>query len=232
MRASRSVMASSARANWRRALPPRSSEAFSARPLASTATVSLVDWSLSTVMRLNEPSTARRSTRGSESRATNASGGRKHNNVAKCGALIPSHLAMQAMVTGRPATSTSSAASFGLVSVVMIASAARRPPCGDSPITSLGSPARILSMGSGWPMTPVDAMSTWRGAIRSSSPVIRVISRASLIPCSPVQTLEQPAEARIAWARPSRTCSCETSTGAPLIWLVVNTAAARAGEDE
>ncbi len=139
---------------------------------------------------------------------------------------------MPPMVTGRPATSTRRAASFGRVSVVMIASAARRPPWGERPFTSLGNPARILSIGSGCPITPVDAISTWRGEMRSSSPVMRVISRASLMPCSPVHTLEQPADARIAWARPSRTCSCETSTGAPLIWLVVNTAAARAGDEE
>jgi hypothetical protein len=96
----------------------------------------------------------------------------------------------------------------------------------------LGSPARILSIGSGWPITPVEAIRTCRGGIRSSSPVMRVISRASFTPCSPVHTLEQPAEARMAWARPSRTCSCDTSTGAPLTWFVVNTAAARAGEEE
>ena len=61
---------------------------------------------------------------------------------------------------------------------------------------------------------------------------MRVISRASLTPCSPVQTFEHPLEATMAWARPSRTCSWETSTGAPFTWFLVNTAAARAGEDE
>src|SRR6266853_1965278 len=113
MRARRSVMASSARANWRSPLPPRSSDAFSASPLASRATVSLVDWSPSTVMRLNERSTERRSTRGSESRATIASVARKQNIVAMCGSSMPTPLAMPPMVTGRPATSTRRAASFG-----------------------------------------------------------------------------------------------------------------------
>ncbi|OLC39138.1 MAG: hypothetical protein AUH81_02460 [Candidatus Rokubacteria bacterium 13_1_40CM_4_69_5] len=43
IRASRAVSASRPRANCRRPRPPVSSGAFSARPLASTATVSLVD---------------------------------------------------------------------------------------------------------------------------------------------------------------------------------------------
>ena len=52
------------------------------------------------------------------------------------------------------------------------------------------------------------------------------------MPCSPVQTLAQPLEATIAWAWPLRTCSRETSTGAPFTWFEVNTAAARAGVEE
>ena len=44
--------------------------------------------------------------------------------------------------------------------------------------------------------------------------------------------LARQGEARIAWARPSRMCSWDTITGAPLIWFLVNTAAARAGTDE
>ena len=84
----------------------------------------------------------------------------------------------------------------------MIASAAARPPCGESAFTSLGSAARILSIGSGTPITPVEAISTCSGGMRSSSPTISVISRASLTPCSPVQTLEQPLEATMAWATP------------------------------
>ncbi len=114
----------------------------------------------------------------------------------------------------------------------MIASAALRPPWGESALTSFGSAARILSMGSGCPMTPVAAISTWPGLMRRSSPTVLVISRASLTPCSPVQTLEQPLEATMACARPSRMCSCETMTGAPLTWLLVKTAAARAGAEE
>src|SRR6202795_2749721 len=232
MRASFATTASSPRANSRRPRLPRSSGAFSASPFASTATVSLVDWSPSTVIRLSDPSTARLSTRGSASEATIASVARKQNIVARCGSSMPTPLAMPPIVIGRPPISIRRAASLSRVSVVMIASAALRPPWGERPLTSFGSAARILSIGSGWPITPVAAISTWPGLMRRSSPTVLVISRASLIPCSPVQTLEHPLEARMAWARPSRMCSCETTTGAPLTWLVVKMAAARAGAEE
>jgi len=82
----------------------------------------------------------------------------------------------------------------------MMASAALRLPCGDSAFTSLGRLARTLSIGMGWPITPVAAMRTRWAGMRRCSPTILVISRASRIPCSPVQTLEHPEEATMAWA--------------------------------
>ncbi|OLC39139.1 MAG: hypothetical protein AUH81_02465 [Candidatus Rokubacteria bacterium 13_1_40CM_4_69_5] len=136
------------------------------------------------------------------------------------------------MVTGRPLTSTRSAASLGRVSVVMMASAAARPPCGDSAFTSFGRAARILSIGRSGPITPVAPISTCLAGILSSSPTSRVISRASRRPCSPVQTLAQPLEATMAWPTPPRTCSMETRTDAPFTRLEVKSAAARAGADE
>ena len=78
----------------------------------------------------------------------------------------------------------------------------------------------------------MDATSTWVAGMRRSSPTSFVISRASRMPRSPVQTLAQPAEATIACAWPPRACSIETSTGAPFTWLEVNAAATRAGVDE
>ena len=138
MRASRSRSASRARANWRSPRLPRSRATFSARPLARTATVSLVDWSPSTVIRLNERSTPRRVTPARASRAMTASVVTKQNIVARCGSSIPTPLAMPPSVTGRPPTSTRSAASLGRVSVVMMASAAARPPWGERALTSFG----------------------------------------------------------------------------------------------
>src|SRR3989441_1145872 len=206
--------------------------AFWASPCASPATVSPVDWSESTVVRLKDRSTARCTPAPSAPRATFASVATKQNIVARWGSSIATPLALPPIVTGRPPTSTRSADSLGRVSVVMMASAAPRPPWGDSDLASLGSAARILSIGSGTPMTPVDATSPWLAGIRSSSPTSRVISRASLMPCSPVQTLAQPLQATMAWACPPRTCSLDTTTGAPFTWFDVKTAAARAGVEE
>jgi hypothetical protein len=101
---------------------------FSARPFARTATVSLVDWSESMVVRLKDRSTERRKTGPSAPRATAASDATKQNIVARCGSSIATPFAMPPIVTGRPPISTRTAASFGRVSVVMIASAAARPP--------------------------------------------------------------------------------------------------------
>src|SRR5882724_141094 len=232
MRASRPVSASSAAANSRVPRPPRSIGGFSARPLAMTATVSLVEVSLSTVMRLNERSTVRLSTGSSAPRATAASVVTKQNIVAMWGSIMPTPLAIPPRVTVRPPISQRSAASFVRVSVVRMASAAACPPCGESDFTSVGMAARILSIGSGWPMTPVAPTSTCEAGIRSRSATCLTISRASRMPRSPLQTLEQPLLTTIVCRAPPRACSMETSTGAPFTWFVVNTAAERAGEGE
>src|SRR5436309_2175745 len=178
-------------------------------------------------MRLNERSTDRRTTAWSAAGATTASVAAKQNIVARWGSSMPAPFAIPPSVTGRPSTSSRSAASLGFVSVVRIASAAARPPWGESDLASFGSAARTLSIGSGTPMMPVEATRTWLAGIRSSSPTSCAISRASLIPRSPVHTLAQPLEATIAWAWPPRACSMETRTGAPFTWLDVNLAAAR-----
>src|SRR6267143_4343487 len=81
-------------------------------------------------------------------------------------------------------------------------------------------------------MTPVEPMSTCEAGIRNRSATCLAISRASLSPRSPLQTFEQPLLATIVWIAPPRACSMDTSTGAPFTWLVVNTAAERAGDGE
>src|SRR5881628_123997 len=231
-RASRPVRVSRAAPKSRVPRPPRSTGGFSASPLAMTATVSLVDVSLSTVMRLNERSTARLRIGSSAPRATAASVVTKQNIVAMWGSIMPTPLAIPPRVTVRPPISQRSAASFVRVSVVRMASAAACPPCGESDFTSVGMAARILSIGSGWPMTPVAPTSTCEAGIRSRSATCLTISRASRMPRSPLQTLEQPLLTTIVCRAPPRACSIDTSTGAPFTWLVVKTAAERAGDGE
>src|SRR5438093_1455659 len=172
-RASRCISASRPAANC--ASPrPRSRGRFSASPFARTATVSLVDWSASTVMQLKDRSTVRRTTAVSAAGATTASVAAKQNMVARWGSIMPTPFAIPPIVTARPSTSSRSAASFGFASVVRIASAAARPPWGESDLASFGSAARTLSIGSGTPMTPVDAIALgvhrWRLESRALGP--------------------------------------------------------------
>src|SRR6266480_3340497 len=58
---------------------------------------------------------------------------------------------------------------------------------------------------------------------------MRAISRASRIPCSPVQAFALPLFSRMACPCPDRTRSISRRTGAALTLLVVNTPAAAAG---
>ena len=89
---------------------------------------------------------------------------------------------MPPSVIRRPAMDSAAAAIFIVVSVVMIARAASGPPSPLSCETSRGMPARMRSIGSGWPMTPVDPTKTW-SAEHPKRPAARAaISRASAIP--------------------------------------------------
>src|SRR2546427_86111 len=131
-------------------------------------------------MRLNERSTDRRTTAWSAAGATTASVAAKQNIVARWGSSMPAPFAIPPSVTGRPSTSSRSAASLGFVSVVRIASAAARPPWGESDLASFGSAVRTLSIGSGTPMLPVEATRTWLAGIRNSSPTSHSISVAAI----------------------------------------------------
>ena len=76
--------------------------------------------------------------------------------VAIFGSIMPAPLAMPAMIAVPTRTETY----FGYISVVMIASAANLRLFGFNSFLMPRSPARILSMGSGRPMTPVEKGST------------------------------------------------------------------------
>jgi len=123
---------------------------------------------------------------------------------------------------------------LGTKSVVMIARAVAEFALGS--LASLGAsfsiPDSIFSMGSMWPIMPVEQTSTSAGSMPSCSPVCKHMVSASARPCWPVQTLEIPELHTIACALPLRTCRLETTTGAPGILLVVNTPAAAQVESE
>jgi hypothetical protein len=79
--------------------------------------------------------------------------------VASWGAIIPEPLQRPANTTCVPASSIVRDASLRVVSVVMIASAARSGSV-ESSLTQRGRAATILCSGSRMPMTPVEADAT------------------------------------------------------------------------
>ena len=73
------------------------------------------------------------------------------------GAIMPAPLAMPLIVTGTPPRSTVAVATFGKVSVVMMAFAASNRPAGLASATSSPMTGANFSASSGSPMTPVEA---------------------------------------------------------------------------
>ena len=135
-------------------------------PVAASSTVSLVEVSESTVMRLKLFSTdaARHSCAVGESTAKSVN--TKASMVAMSGAIMPLPLAMP--VTWALVPATGADATLGNVSVVPMATAAASQAFGsgpERPAMSPGSAASMYSTGRSSPMTPVEATSTsWAGA--------------------------------------------------------------------
>src|SRR3546814_1868464 len=78
------------------------------------------------------------------------------------GAIMPDPLTMPVSVTARPSTIAVVTAVLMKVSVVMIAAAASFQPQGAA-VKAASSPACALSIGSGTPITPVEATNTSEG---------------------------------------------------------------------
>ena len=95
-------------------------------------------------------------------------------------------------VASPPASRTRREAAFGIVSVVMMASAASAQWPGARSPTASGSPAMIRSAGSGSMMTPVEKGSTWCGAQASEAATAAQTCEARRIPSSPVPALAFP----------------------------------------
>ena len=100
---------------------------------------------------------------------TAASVVRKTSMVAILGWIMPLPLAMPPRWQSFPPSSNSTATSFFFVSVVMMALQASPLPSGESSATSGGIPDAMGAMGSGCPMTPVEATTTSFAAIPSAS---------------------------------------------------------------
>ena len=137
--------ASSARANWRRPLPAALERRVLGQPVGEDR--HRVAGGLIAVHRDPVEASGRwpgAAPAAASRRATIASVARKQNMVAMCGSSMPTPLAMPPIVTGRPARSNRRAASFGRVSVVMMASAAQPAALRREPLDQLGQPGPDL----------------------------------------------------------------------------------------
>ena len=146
------------------------------------------------------------------------------------GFIMPDPFAMPPMRNVPAADSTSTAYSFGFVSVVMIAFSASRWPSRDNAAAASSTPRKILSIGRYEPITPVDATRTCSVFTVSVSAVFAAHARQSSIPCSPVQAFATPLFATITEIYGDFcNCSLSNTTGAAATLFVVNMAAADAG---
>ena len=151
--------------------------------------------------------------------------------VPRSGRIIAAPFAIAPSRTSPPGSASVRCATLGVASVVQIASAAAAPPSGASSAAAARMPASTRSMGSGTPITPVDATSTSCGSAPTSSPASAVMRSASVRPCAPVAAFALPLETTIARARPALRSSDArlVRTGAPAAALRVKRPAACAG---
>ena len=152
----------------------------------------------------------------------------KHSMVAMLGWIMPLPLEMPPTFTVLPPISASAAASFAMVSVVIMAVAAAWEPSALRAFTSSGTPAAIGSMGSTWPITPVEATTTSWGAMPRAWAVRSHMAWAFSSP-SALQVLALPELQMTALAVPSAMFFWVTRMGAPFTRFWVYTAAAAQG---
>ena len=197
-------------------------------PVANKRTVSLVEVSLSTVMRLNDRATAADSAVWSTSGATARSVKTNPSIVAMSGAIMPLPLAMPTMWAAVPSTRADDA--LENVSVVRIAPAASVHPSADetsSFAARAGRPERNAASGSVSPITPVDARYTRCGSTPRASPTSSAVSAAAVSPALPVNALALPLlhTTALAVRSPAARIVRHQSTGALGHRLLVNVAA-------
>ena len=114
--------------------------------------------------------------------------------VPMFGWIIPEPLHMPAIVTVFPSISTSTAASFGFVSVVRIAQDASSSLClsAFNSGTNLLIPSLITSIGSCCPITPVEPTTTSSGLISNNFATSFASVTTFSYPCAPVHAFAIP----------------------------------------
>ena len=124
--------------------------------------------------------------------AIGASVNTKASMVAMSGAIMPAPLAMPLIVTLALPSFTVAVATFGKVSVVMIALAALIHSPGAACSASVPSTPSNLVASSGSPITPVEARNTSLGLQPSALAAIAAVSVVACRPVLPVKALALP----------------------------------------
>ncbi len=146
--------------------------------------------------------------------------------VAMSGAIMPAPLAMPLMVTLALPSLTVAVATFGKVSVVMIAVAASIQPSGVAASASVASTPSNLVASSGSPITPVEARKTSPVAQPTAFDAICAVNAVDCLPVLPVKALALPELTTSARALPPFSLARHHSTGADGHFDLVNTPAA------
>ncbi len=155
----------------------------------------------------------------------------KDSMVAMSGAIMPAPLAMPLTVTVSLPILARAVATFGNVSVVMMARAAARkwPACARSVRPSITAPNLLASSGS--PITPVEARKisfVLQPAALAARSAVSLVARRPLLPVKALALPELTTSARAKFFEdlPAFRCARHHSTGADGHLDVVNTPAA------
>ena len=134
--------------------------------------------------------------------------------VAMSGAIMPAPLAMPLMVTFALPSRTVAVATFGKVSVVMIARAASSQPSGTARSARSSSTPLNLVASSGSPITPVEARKMLSGLLPVAFAAIAAVSVVACLPVLPVKALALPEFTTSARACPPFSLARHQSTAA------------------
>ena len=185
-----------------------------ALPVANIISVSEVEVSPSIVTALNVSVTPSLSSACNAAAEIAASVKTNDSIVAMSGAIMPAPLAMPLIVTLALPIFAVAVATFGNVSVVMIALAAARksPVCARATSPSI-TPSKACAF-NGSPITPVEARKTSAGLQPIARAAICAVNLQASRPLLPVNALALPELTTSARALPAFRCARHHSTGA------------------
>ena len=197
--------------------------------MASTAAVSEVEVSVSTLRLLKVRATTSRVVRSSRSAGTSASVSTKVSMVAMSGSIMPTPLATPTIRGASGPSPTLAEAVLANVSVVIIPVATRMASVSVNGPVSCARCERMRSIGYCRPMTPVEVTSTSSAAQPTATATPTASSSALANPSAPVATFAFFDTTTSACSEPSATWRRDTSTLGPAKRDLVKTALAVQG---